>query len=280
MQFELIAAGLAQAALAAAQPVRCAVYYSKECGALLEKGGLRLSGFEDWTGAPADERSAHWALWEVRDRVAAEAFIEPMLVVPDSLVCSLERTDSILARHARCPCCRSTDLHFVDGDTVELPLLPKGLESPGELDAMCWFGECAICQRACFQFEFAFSSVKEPDACEVFCATSLPQRPDEKALYIARAANQTPWFVERQIFDTGQLPRGAYEVDFYLPNGPFIVDIHRFGPFPLDEDLPTGSPSAFDFGEGLLLRLASSAAREVKRTAAAHSAAKSAPARQ
>jgi hypothetical protein len=179
-----------------------------------------------------------------------------------------------------CPKCKSHDVHFRDGDSVGVPVLPEGMPSYDHLDTLLMVGTCKTCSEPIFIYEFGFTTVANPDDDVIFCVTNLPQKPDRFQLYHAHAAGRDPWVVSRLFFDTGTLRDFPPEI-LRLPKGPFVVDYHQFGPYSLDHAGELSGPNGvarcggagasdkWKVGEALFQQLSASAMKCLTEAAAA-----------
>lgn len=175
-----------------------------------------------------------WTALAVVDKSTAEAAIQPFgtPVAPVDFQLKPIEQETQWADY-NCPSCGATKTCWSDGDTISVPVLPEGIRSYGEIDAVLMVGHCKACKQHLYVYEFGFSTVDYPDDPLVFCVVNIEQEPDVFQAFQAKAAHFLPWVVTRMWFTTGKMPGNAPD---RLPNGPFVVDYHQFGPFMLDHE--------------------------------------------
>ena len=199
--------------------------------AILLAHGLACAGTAPRPGEPDGE--PYWGVWRLDDRAKAVEAALPFRTAEQPIAFTLTKIPHESARKVyTCPKCRSEDVHFHDGDSVSIPVLPNGIDDYNDVDAAIMVGECRACKHPVYFVEFGFTNVTNPDDDDPFVVDNLSQKPDAFDVYRAEAAGMDPWMVSRMWYTTGQQHDKAAPPR--LPKGPFVVDFHQFGAFSLD----------------------------------------------
>ena len=242
----------------------------------LRNSGLSLTAFKNRLHQLVEEPDAAFAVWSVNDRNKAEAALLPFKKpeAPIKFVLTPNSNDRY-RDHYRCPHCGAGCIKFRDGDSIGVPVLPDGIHDYNDVDTALLVGSCANCGTDYFVYEFGFTTLTDPVNDTPFCVDNIAQIPDSVELFHASAEGLASWAVSRLFFETGKLPEGRFEVSRLLPKGPFIVDVHHFGPFPLDDVSELcgrygvarceGGSDKWTVGERLFRNLAGNAMHEVCR---------------
>ena len=235
----------------------------------LKRHGMRLVGFAP--DFPNGNRR-FWSMFAVDNRELAETAVIPFRQInnPISFHLTNFEQDGYWANYV-CPECGSNDLKWHDGDSVFVPVLPEGITSYDEIDTFLTVGTCQDCQQPLYVYEFGFSSIPNPDDSSPFMVPNLEQIPDHYQMYRAEADGLEPWIVSRLWYNTGRLDSGCTR----LPKGPFVVDLHQFGPFHLAEEgelsglygvlrCASGGNDKWTVGQELFRRLAANAMAKLR----------------
>jgi hypothetical protein len=199
---------------------------------VLSLHGLAVTGVAPG-GFPQEDD--FWTVFTIDDKSKADAAVKPFRTPSAPMDFRLSPVDPApLSPWAcyQCPACQSTDTYWTDGDSVYVPVLPEGIADYNDIDTTLMVGECRACEQPLFIYEFAFTNVTNPDGDFMFCLANIAQEPDRYEVFHAEADGLAPWILSRRWYTTGKMPKGAPP---QLPKGPFVVDFHQFGPFPLAE---------------------------------------------
>jgi len=196
--------------------------------------GMSHIGFESSPVAP--EQTDFWGVWKVTNLELASASIRKFKQQNNPISFTLTPFDNPNYYDTyKCTLCGSGNLHWTDGDSIPVPVLPEGINDYDDVDTVLMVGHCKDCAEQMYFYEFGFTTVTNPDDDDPFCVANLTQVPDQYQMYTAEADGIQPWVVSRRWYDTGKLHEslGANEDARRLPKGPFAVDYHHFGPFRL-----------------------------------------------
>lgn len=129
------------------------------------------------------------------------------------------------ARPPRCASCWSSDIHLVEQGRLVIPGLPSELH--GRVEASFTDYGCPSCGAHSHQLTLACVSVPDPCGIGHCSPEDLVQEPDATEHFLASAESGEEWSITRRHYRTGRMACGGAAL---LPRGPFVADLHRFGP--------------------------------------------------
>ncbi|MFG1270575.1 hypothetical protein V5F40_21735 [Xanthobacter sp. DSM 14520] len=127
-------------------------------------------------------------------------------------------------RMPRCASCWSSDIVLVEHGRLVIPGLPSELHDRVEASFTDYGCSCGARSH-----QLTLACVSVPDPCGIgHCSPDdLVQQPDATEHFLAAAESGEEWSITRRHYRTGRMPFGGAAL---LPRGPFVADLHRFGP--------------------------------------------------